>query len=136
MSDKIRMEIVTPAAMLASEDVDEITAPGVEGEFGVLPGHCHMLSSLRIGELSYKTGDAVKYLAVGGGYAEVGPDRVTILAETAEYADTIDIERAKAALGRAEEELKGLLTDDERYAGTEAALEKARTRLEVAGKGS
>ncbi len=132
MAEKIKVEIVTPDAMVVSEEVDEITAAGTEGEFGVLPGHCHMVSSLKIGAVSYKNGNDVKYLAVGGGYAEVGPDKVTILAETAELSADIDEERAKKALSRAEEELKGLSADDEGYSEAEASLEKAEVRLEVA----
>jgi len=134
MADKIKIEIVTPDAMVVSDEVDEITVSGTEGEFGVLPGHCHMLSSLKIGAVNYKKDNAVQYMALGGGYAEVGPDKVTILAETAELADKIDAERAKAALARAESELKSLTADDKKYAEVEESLEKAMIRLEVAGK--
>lgn len=134
MAEKIKVEIVTPEAMVASEEVDEITVSGAEGEFGVLPGHCHMLSALKVGGVSYKSGGAVKYLALGGGYAEVGPDKVTILAESAEFSDKIDAGRAKAALGRAEEALKTLTPDDKAYSETEAARDKAEVRLETANR--
>ena len=122
MADKIKIEIVTPDAMVVSDEVDEITVSGTEGEFGVLPGHCHMLSSLKIGEVNYKAGNTVKYLALGGGYAQVGPDKVTILAETAELAEEIDLERAKNAVSKAEEDLKALSVDDKKYSDTENAL--------------
>lgn len=128
------LEIVTPQAMMVSEEVDEITVTGTEGEFGVLPGHCHMLSSLKIGQISYKSGNASKLLSLGGGYADVGPDKVTILAETAELKDEIDVERAKAAQSRAEEALKKLTPGDKEYEEAEEAFERAKARLETAGK--
>ena len=133
MSDKIKIEIVTPNAMVASEEADEVAAaPGAEGEFGVLPGHCFMLSALKAGKLSYKVGGDVKSLAVGGGYAEVGPDKMTVLAEAAQFAGDIDVEEAKKALSQAEQALGGMSHDDEKFAEAEAALEKAQVWLEVA----
>ena len=134
MAEKIKIEIVTPEAMVVSEEVDEITVTGTEGEFGVLPGHCHMLSALKVGGVSYKSSGAVRYLALGGGYAEVGPDKVSILAESAEYSDKIDVERAKAAMGRAEEALKTLSPDDKAYQEAEMARLKAEVRLEMANR--
>jgi len=84
MAEKIKLEIVTPSEMVISQDVDEVTATGSEGEFGVLPGHCHMLSTLKEGPVSYKDGNSTGSFELGGGYAEVGPNKVTILVETAE----------------------------------------------------
>ena len=132
MAEKIKLEIVTPEAMMVSEEVDEITVTGTEGEFGVLPGHCHMLSSLKIGSVNYKNGNTEQFMSLGGGYAEVGPDKVSILAETAELKDNIDVERAKEAQSRAEDNLKKLTPGEKDYEEAEIALEKARVRLETA----
>ena len=134
MAEKLKVELVTPYKKVLSEEVDEITATGTLGEFGVLPGHAPFLTSLRIGELTYKKDGAVQHLAVNWGYFEVENDSVTVLVETAERADEIDLERAKAALGRAEEALKKLTPEDKSYRVMEAALERALIRMQVAGK--
>ena len=134
MADKIQIEIVTPEAMVVSDEVDEITVTGTEGEFGVLPGHCHMLSSLKVGAVNYKKDNTVKYLALGGGYAQVGPDKVTILAETAERAEEIDAERARKAVSSSEEALNNFSSDDKKYKEVQHSLEKAMLRVEVANK--
>ncbi len=134
MAEKLKVELVTPYKKVLSDEVDEITATGALGEFGVLPGHAPFLSSLKIGELSYKKEGSVYHLAVNWGYFEVENDTVTVLVETAERADEIDLERAKAALGRAEEALKKLTPEDKQYRVYEAALERALIRVQVAGK--
>lgn len=134
MAEKIKIEIVTPDALVVSAEADEITATGTEGEFGVLPGHCHMLTSLKVGAVSYKDGSVVKHMALGGGYAEVGPEKVTILAETAELAENIDLERANKALAAAEESLKTLSTDEDGYGECLISIEKAQLRIETAAK--
>jgi len=134
MAEKLKVELVTPYKKVLSEEVDEITANGALGEFGVLPGHAPFLTSLKIGELTYKQGGALHHLAVNWGYFEVENDKVTVLVETAEKADEIDLERAKAALGRAEAELKGLTPEDKNFRIYEAALERALIRVQVAGK--
>lgn len=131
MSKTLRLEVVTPDHLLFSQDVDEVTAPGVEGDFGVLPGHCHFMSTLRIGELHYRVGEDIHYMSVLWGFAEVTPKKVTILAEIAEKAEDIDVERAAAAVTKAEErlELGGLPSDVEE---AKVSLEKARLRKKVA----
>ena len=134
MAEKIKLEIVTPDAIVVSEDVDEVTASGTEGEFGVLPGHCRMLVALDVGEMSYRRDGGAVYLSIGGGYAEVGPDKVTVLAETAELASAIDTERAREAKRRAEEALKSLSSEEPAYREAEIALRKAEIRLEVSEK--
>ena len=134
MAEKIKIEIVTPDALVVSAEVDEITASGTEGEFGVLPGHCHMLSSLKVGAVNYKDGSVVRHLALGGGYAEVGPEKVTILAETAEFAEDIDVERANKALTTAEELLKTLSSEEDAYEECLLSIEKAQVRIETADK--
>lgn len=134
MADKLKLELVTPYKKVLSEEVDEITANGALGEFGVLPGHAPFLTSLKIGELTYKSGGVVQHLAVNWGYFEVEDDKVTVLVETAERADEIDLQRAQAALGRAEEALKKLSLEDKDFRIYEAALERALIRMQVAGK--
>ena len=132
MAEKLRLEMVTPYKKVLSTEVDEVTAPGTLGEFGVLPGHTPMLTNLKIGEMSYRSGGETFHVAVNWGYVEVEADTVTVLVETAEPADEIDLARAKAALGRAEEALKGLNPEDKSYRVMEAALERATIRIQVA----
>ena len=134
MAEKLQLEMVTPYKRVLSEQVDEITAPGFIGEMGLLPGHTPLLTTLKVGELTYKKGSEIYHLAVNWGYLEVGDDQVTVLVETAERADEIDLARAKAALGRAEEALKGLSQEDKNYKVMEAALQRALIRIQVAGK--
>ena len=134
MAEKLKVELVTPYKKVLSEEVDEITATGALGEFGVLPGHAPFLTSLKIGELAYKKDGAIFHMALNWGYFEVEGDKVTVLVETAEKADEIDLERAKAALGRAELELKSLTPEDKNFRIYEAALERALIRMQVAAK--
>jgi len=134
MAEKLKLELVTPYRKVLSEEVDEITATGSLGEFGILPGHAAFLPSLKIGELTYRQSGAVHHLAVNWGYFEVENDVATVLVETAERADEIDLERAKVALGRAEQALKHLSQEDKDYKVQEAALERALIRVQVAGK--
>ena len=134
MAEKLKLELVTPYKKVLSEEVDEITATGNIGEFGVLPGHAPFLSSLKIGELSYKQDGVIHSMAVSWGYFEVEDDKATVLVQTAERSDEIDLERAKSALGRAEEMLKKLVPEDKQFKIYEAALERAIIRMQVAGK--
>jgi F-type H+-transporting ATPase subunit epsilon len=134
MADKLTLEMVTPYKKVLSEEVDEITAPGFVGELGLLPGHTPLLTTLRVGELSYKRGSEQFHVAVNWGYLEVADDKVTVLVDTAEKADEIDLARAKAALGRAEDALKTLSEEDKQFKVMEAALERALIRIQVAGK--
>lgn len=134
MAEKLTLQLVTPYKKVLSQEVDEVTAPGTLGELGVLPGHTPLLTTMKIGELSYKQGNEVFHVAVNWGYLEVEEDQVNVLVETAERADEIDLERAKAALGRAETALKELSPEDKQYKIMEAALERAMIRIQVAGK--
>ncbi|ALC18292.1 ATP synthase F1 subcomplex epsilon subunit [Desulfuromonas soudanensis] len=134
MAEKLRLEMVTPYKKVLSQEVDEIVAPGVIGEFGVLPGHTPMLTTLKIGELTYRQGAESYHVAVNWGYVEVENDTVTVLVETAEPADEIDLDRAKLALGRAEEALKRLGPEDKEFIVMQAALERAMIRIMVAGR--
>ena len=134
MADKLRLDLVTPYKRVLSEEVDEVTAPGSIGEFGVLPDHTPLLTTLKVGELSYKKGNETFYVAVNWGYVEVEDNIVTVLVETAEPADQIDMARAKAALARAEEALKKLTSEDKEFKVMEAALERALIRVQVASR--
>ena len=134
MAEKLHLELVTPYKKILSEEVDMVTASGSLGEFGVLPGHASFLTSLKIGELTYVQGGVVNHLALNWGYFEVANDKVSILVETAERADEIDLERARVALGRAEEALKKLSREDKDFIAQEAALQRALIRMQVAAK--
>jgi F-type H+-transporting ATPase subunit epsilon len=133
MASTILLELVTPERLLLSEEVEEVVAPGYEGEFGVLPGHTQFLAILNIGVLWYRKGSAVQKIALGGGFAEVAHDRVVVLADTAERADEIDLERARRARDRAEARLKELAMDDETHAKARAALMRALVRMAAGG---
>jgi F-type H+-transporting ATPase subunit epsilon len=129
----LRVELATPMRLVLAEEADEVVIPGSDGYFGVLPGHAPLLALLGVGEVMYRTGRNERYLAVSGGFAEVGPERVTILAETAERPEEIDTPRAQAARERAERQLGARSGDEEiDYAGAAAALERALVRLRVA----
>ena len=133
MASTIRLELVTPERLLLSEEVDEVVLPGYEGEFGVLPGHTQFLAILNIGVLWYRKGSVVEKIALGGGFAEVTHDRVVVMADTAERADEIDVERAQRARDRAEARLKELSLDDETYAKAYAELRRALVRMAAGG---
>ncbi len=131
---KMLLEIVAPSRqVLRSEHVDEVIAPGSEGEFGVLPGHTPFLTTLKIGMLSYRENAQWHYLAVEWGYAEVGPDRVVILAEGADRASEIDISEARLAKERAEKALSEKL-DEKDYNKAHIELMRAMIRIQVAEK--
>ena len=126
----IHLEIVTPDKLLVREEVDEVEIPGSEGYFGVLPGHTPMLASLTVGEMWYRKGQERFYLGVAFGFAEVLPDRVTILAQMAERPEDIDVGRAEAAKKRAEARITQLKSDMD-YDRARAALMKSLMRLQL-----
>lgn len=134
MDKTFLLEIVTPHGLVVNSKVEEAYIPGSQGDFGVLPGHAPLLTSLRIGEMHYRREKEIHFLAINRGFAEVTPARTTILADTAEPAEGIDTERAKAAKARAEEKLKTLSKDDPAYPQAMEALERARVRTRVAEK--
>lgn len=127
----LELEIVTPAGVVVREDVDEVEAPGVLGHFGVLPGHRPFMSQLRAGQLRYRTGKDDHFVAVHWGFAEVLPNKVTILVETAEVADDIDLSRAESAKQRAETRLQQFGTAYEMEAAR-ADYERAQARVDAA----
>src|ERR1700681_315927 len=107
----LTLEIVTPDRSLVTELVDEVEISGAEGYFGVLPGHTPLLAMLQVGELWYRKGSEKVFISIAFGFAEVLPDRVTILAQLAERADEIDIARAEAARRRAQERIATLVPE-------------------------
>ena len=129
----LQLEIVSADRLLVREQVDEVEIPGAEGYFGVLPGHTPLLAALHVGELWYRQGKDVHYLSVAFGFAEVQPDRVTILAQVAEHADEIDVPRAEAAKRRAEERV-AKPTPDIDFERARIALMKSLIRLQVASR--
>jgi len=133
MDRTILLRIVTPDRQVVREDVEEIQAPGREGYLGILPGHAPLLSELKPGEMSYRQGREVRRLALGGGYLEVLPEQVTVLAETAERPEDIDTARARAAKERAERRLKSPDPDVDLNRAS-VALERALIRLQVASR--
>ena len=131
--NSLALEIVTPDRSIVSQQVDEVELPGADGYFGVLPGHTPLLSSLQVGELWYRTGQETHYLAVAFGFAEVLPDRVTVLAQIAERAQDIDVARAESAKNRAEERVARPQAEMD-FERARVALLKALTRLQVASR--
>jgi F-type H+-transporting ATPase subunit epsilon len=132
MADTIQIEVVTPERMVLKDTADDIQIPGKDGYLGILPGHAPLITELAVGEISYRHAGQTKRLSVAWGFAEVLPDKVTILAETAERADEIDLSRAQSAKQRAEDELKKAGPGGDEAA--QVALQRANTRIEVAGK--
>ena len=127
----IDLRIVTPERVLVHDQVDELQIPGAGGYFGVLPGHAPLIALLAVGELWYRKGQTKTYLAVSEGFAEILPERVTILARIAEKAEDIDVQRAEAARQRAEQRLKetGINVDFQR---ARVSLARALVRIDVA----
>jgi len=130
---KLQLQVVSADRSLINETVDEVEIPGAEGYFGVLPGHTPLLAVLGAGELWYRQGADRHYLAIAFGFAEIQPDRVTILAEMAERADEIDIARAEAAKKRAEERIARPTVDMDAERARIALL-KSLIRLQVASR--
>ena len=133
MADTLHLQIVTPYRLLVREDFDQVQIPGKNGELGILPGHAPLITELQIGEISYRAGAITQYLAVAWGFAEVLPDKVTILADAAERAEDIDVKRAQEAKARAEEALRQAAADLY-YDATLYALRRAEVRLAVAAR--
>jgi len=131
MAEKLFLEVVTPQKAIVSEEVEIVVAPGSDGEFGVLKGHTTFLTSLKIGTLRYKdTSGKERYLFINGGFAEVLPDKVTILAETAERRQDIDAQRATNAKERAEKRLAEKRENTD-LARAEVSLRRAVHRLKI-----
>lgn len=129
----LHLEIVSADRPLVKEQVDEVQIPGAEGYLGVLPGHTPLLTTLHVGQLWYRQGQEKHYLSIAFGFAEIQPDRVTILAQIAERADEIDVSRAEAAKKRAEERLAKATIDID-FERARIALLKSLIRLQVASR--
>ncbi len=129
MARKLLLEVVTPERLVLKQSVDYVGAPGLLGEFGILPGHVPFLSALGIGTLMYKQDGRPRYLFVAGGFAEVLGDKVTVLAEVAELPEEIDLDRAKKARQRAVERLEVERRERIDYARAKAALQRSIMRM-------
>jgi F-type H+-transporting ATPase subunit epsilon len=127
----IKLDVVTAERLVYSDEVDVIVAPGIEGELAILPHHAPLMTMLHPGELRTRKGTEEHFLVITGGFLEVRPDRVTVLADAAEHAEEIDIARAEAAKKRAEERLAHR-TSEVDIARAEAALQRSLARLKVA----
>jgi len=134
MADKSKLRVVTPSRLMLDEEVDEVTATGELGEFGVLPNHIAFLSTLVPGEMSYKQGANKRILAVSGGYAEVLDNVMTALAPAAEFGAEIDTARAQRAKERAEKQMAEVNREEKDFELAEVALQRALVRLQVASK--
>ncbi len=135
MGDKLKLEIVSPDKLVLSEEVDEVTVPGLQGQFGVLPGHTSFLATLDVGELAYKKDKTTGYVFVNAGYAEVAADKITILADSSELASDIDVARAEESRQRAEDRVVRAPAGIEPtidVARAETALKKSLVRLQIA----
>ena len=134
MAGNISLRVVTPVRLVLDEQVDELTAPGPLGQLGILPDHAALMTTLEIGQLSYKTSGGASVLTLTGGYAEVLDNIVTVLANAAEFPHEIDIARAEDARNRAERILEERdSSDDQTLVAAEAALKRALLRLDTAG---
>ncbi len=131
---KLHLEIVTPAKITVSQDVDVVVAPGSLGEFGILEGHVPFLSGIVPGELRFTVDDKPEFVSVTSGFAEVSDDNVSILVDAAEVAQDIDEARAKKAMERANERLDDRSAEDIDFIRAEAALKRAMIRLKIIEK--
>jgi F-type H+-transporting ATPase subunit epsilon len=130
---RIRCEVITAERVVFGDDVDMVVAPGSEGQLGILPHHAPLMTSLTYGELMlHRAGQEDEFIAIGGGFMEVGPDRVTILADSAERAEEIDEARAEEARQQAEKTMAQKAREDVDFARAEAALRRSMIRLKVA----
>jgi F-type H+-transporting ATPase subunit epsilon len=132
--ERLYLEIVTPERVVAGQEVDMVEAPGTSGEFGVLPGHVAFLTTLEPGEVRFTVDGLTRFLATSGGFAEVVDNRVTLLVDTAEFGEEIDLARAQRARERAESAIKDLSFDQEEYHSLQAALMRAITRISTASR--
>ena len=135
MPDTFQLEIVTPEKVVVKDAAEEMQIPGKNGYLGILPGHAPLITEMAVGEITYRNNGNTHRLAVAWGFAEVLSDKVTILAETAERPEEIDVKRAQEAKQRAEERLKSGSTETD-YARAQDAVQRAEMRLQVAEKKS
>lgn len=136
MAQQLQLEVVTPERRVLSESVDAVTAPGLGGELGILPGHTPLISQLQTGVLSYTTGGKTLQLHVSGGFIEVKDDTVSVLAEVAERPEEIDAARARLAREHVEKQLTAWSGTEEDFEQARAKLERSVVRLQLAGGSS
>lgn len=129
----LRLEVITPERLVFREEVEAIIVPAAEGYLGILPNHTPLITSLSVGVMRYRKNGGIQRVAVGGGFMEVAANRVTVLADTAERAEEIDVDRARRAKARAEARLRDRPPNLD-YARAEMALRRALTRLKAAGQ--
>jgi len=128
----LALQLVTPERKVLDVACDEVELPGELGHFGVLPGHARLIALLQIGEARYRVAQKESYVAIGGGFAEVADDRVTVLCDFAQLPDEIDVSAAQTEKTRAEEEMKTV--GPETFDEVHAKLETAETQIQVAGR--
>ena len=129
----LRLDIVTPDKVLLNAEVDYVGACGVDGQFGLLPQHAPLLSALKVGDLYYRQGNEIHWVFVSGGFVQISDNKVTVLAESAELASDIDVERAQEAKARAEKRLADPKADID-LVRAELALQRAVARIRVASR--
>ena len=133
MSDSFQLEIVTPEKLVVRDSAEEVQIPGRDGYIGVLPGHAPLITELGAGEISYRSGGQLHCFSMAWGFAEVLPDKVTVLAETVERADEIDVPRAQQSLTKAEESMRAAQTEED-CSAAQGRIQRAQARLQVAEK--
>jgi F-type H+-transporting ATPase subunit epsilon len=127
----LQLDIVTPERLAYSDQVDEVIAPGSQGELGILPHHAPLLTTLGLGELRIRKGSEVEFFAIAGGFLQVRPDKVVVMAETADMASEIDLEKAEAARREAEKALESGYHEGADLSAARAALQQALLRIRV-----
>ena len=132
--ERLYLEIISPERLVVGQEVDMVEAPGTAGEFGVLPGHVAFLTTLEHGEIRFTADGTTRFVATSGGFAEVLDNKVTMLVDTAEFEQEIDLDRAHRARERAEAALKALSFDHAEYLKFQTALIRAITRISTASK--
>ncbi|HVF54951.1 MAG TPA: F0F1 ATP synthase subunit epsilon [Pyrinomonadaceae bacterium] len=136
MADRIQLDVITPERRLLSEAVDFVTVPGLSGELGILPGHTPLISELQTGVLSYTQGGTSRRMLVSGGFVEVGSDRVSVLADLAEFPEEIDAARARIEREQAERSLGSFSGTPEEFNEARTQLERSQVRLQLAAESS
>ena len=133
MADNFQLEIVTPEKLVVRDTTDEVQIPGRDGYIGVRPGHAPLITELGAGEISYRSDGQLHRFSMAWGFAEVLPDKVTVLAETVERASEIDINRAQQSLKQGEDSMRSAQTEED-FAIAQSKIERAQARIEVAEK--
>ncbi|MGB8508512.1 MAG: F0F1 ATP synthase subunit epsilon [Pyrinomonadaceae bacterium] len=135
MAERLQLDVITPERRLLSEAVDFVTVPGLGGELGILPGHTPLISQLQTGVLSFTQGAASRRLLVSGGFVEVNDDRVSVLADLAEFPEEIDAARARTEREQAEKTLNAFTGSPDEFAAASTQLERSTVRLQLASEG-